>query len=118
VRAHIVLAALQTQNRFTLCHLAFKSIRKLHKPNTRIQDTANDVLQRLAGVEEQPAAAASANPTEDRQEQFAIAAQLPQQAMLAGDTEVGAPPAEALAEAVDPDKSTVISPAESPESQV
>ncbi len=117
MRAHIVLAALQTQNRFTLCHLAFKSIRKLHKPNTRIQDTANDVLQRLAGVEGQPSAAASANPIEG-QEPSTIAAQLPQQAILAGDTEVGAPPAEALAEAVDPDKSTVISPVESRESQV
>ena len=53
MRAHIVFAALQTQNRFALCHLAFKSIRKLHKPSTRIQDTANDVLQRLAAVEEQ-----------------------------------------------------------------
>ena len=51
MRAHIVFAALQTQNRFALCHLAFKSIRELHKPSTRIQDTANDVLRRLAGVE-------------------------------------------------------------------
>jgi uncharacterized lipoprotein YajG len=61
MRAHIVLAALQTQNRFTLCHLAFKSIRKLHKPSTRIQDTANDVLQRLAGAEGFRVGADSAN---------------------------------------------------------
>jgi hypothetical protein len=75
VRAHIVLAALQTQNRFTLCHLAFKSIRKLHKPSTRIQDTANDVLQRLAGVEGQPVGAESANAIENEPGQSAAASQ-------------------------------------------
>jgi hypothetical protein len=38
------------QNRFALCHQAFKAIRKLHKPNDRIQDTATEALKRLAGV--------------------------------------------------------------------
>jgi hypothetical protein len=95
VRAHIVLAALQTQNRFALCHLAFKSIRKLHKPSTRIQDTANDVLQRLAGVEGQQAGVGSAN-AENKAEQSAIASQ------------AGAASAEPLAEAADPGNATVI----------
>jgi hypothetical protein len=72
MRAHIVFAALQTQNRFALCHLAFKSIRKLHKPSTRIQDTANDVLQRIAGIEQQ-AGAAALIALESTQEQSAIA---------------------------------------------
>jgi hypothetical protein len=73
MRAHIVFAALQTQNRFALCHLAFKSIRKLHKPSTRIQDTTNDVLQRIAGLEEQQAGAAALIALESTQEQSAIA---------------------------------------------
>jgi hypothetical protein len=73
MRAHIVFAALQTQNRFALCHLAFKSIRKLHKPSTRIQDTTNDVLQRIAGLEEQQAGAAAMIALESTQEQSAIA---------------------------------------------
>jgi hypothetical protein len=75
VRAHIVLAALQTQNRFALCHLAFKSIRKLHKPSTRIQDTAKDVLQRLAGVAGQQVGAESANAIENEPGQSATASQ-------------------------------------------
>jgi hypothetical protein len=55
VRSEILSETLGTKNRFAFCHLVFKAIRKLHKPSTRIQDTANDVLQRLAGLEEQPA---------------------------------------------------------------
>jgi hypothetical protein len=31
-------------NRFLLTRLASKAIRKLHKPNTRIEDTTNDVF--------------------------------------------------------------------------
>jgi hypothetical protein len=73
MRAHIVFAALQTQNRFALCHLAFKSIRKLHKPSTRIQDTTNDVLQRIAGIEEHQVGAAAVIALESNQEQPAIA---------------------------------------------
>jgi hypothetical protein len=51
MRSEIVLDALNTKNRFTLCHEAFKAIRLLHKSNTRIADTANDALMRLAGTE-------------------------------------------------------------------
>ena len=55
MRSHNVLKSLDTgQNRFELCHQAFKAIRKLHNPTVnRIQDTANDALQRLAGAERQ-----------------------------------------------------------------
>jgi hypothetical protein len=53
MRSEIVLAALHTKNRFELCHQAFKVVRKLHKPGDRVQDTTNDVLQRLASTERQ-----------------------------------------------------------------
>jgi hypothetical protein len=55
MRSDIVFDALQTknQNRFVLCHQAFKAIRLLHKNNTRIEDTANDALVRLAAAERQ-----------------------------------------------------------------
>ncbi|MGD0632319.1 MAG: DNA-directed RNA polymerase subunit omega [Terracidiphilus sp.] len=38
------------QNRFELCHQAFKAVRMLHNPGNRIQDTTNDALHRLADV--------------------------------------------------------------------
>jgi len=34
-------------NRYQLCQLASKATRKLHKPNTRLQDTTNEVLERF-----------------------------------------------------------------------
>jgi hypothetical protein len=57
MRSDIVFDALQTKNRFELCHQTFKAIRLLHKNNTRIEDTANDALMRLANAEPQPALA-------------------------------------------------------------
>ncbi len=53
MRSDIVFDALQTKNRFVLCHEAFKAIRLLHKSNTRIEDTTNDALMRLAATEPQ-----------------------------------------------------------------
>lgn len=38
------------QNRFVLCHQAFKAVRMLHNPGNRIQDTTNDALHRLADI--------------------------------------------------------------------
>jgi len=64
MRSEIVFEALQTTNRFALCHLAFKAIRKLHRPNNRIQDTATDALQRLAGAEQQKNSIAPENATD------------------------------------------------------
>ena len=43
-RAHI-------SNRYLLVMLASKAARKLHRPNTRIEDTANDAFARLACAE-------------------------------------------------------------------
>jgi len=51
MRSDLVFDALQTKNRFALCHEAFKAVRLLHKSKTRIEDTTNNALQRLAGVQ-------------------------------------------------------------------
>jgi hypothetical protein len=51
MRSDLVFDALQTKNRFALCHEAFKAVRLLHKNNTRVEDTTNNALQRLAGVQ-------------------------------------------------------------------
>ncbi len=48
MRSDLVFKALsQVTNRYQLCQLASKATRKLHKPNTRVQDTTNDVLCRF-----------------------------------------------------------------------
>jgi hypothetical protein len=36
-----------------LCQLASKATRKFHRPSTRLQDTMNNVLDRIAGSERQ-----------------------------------------------------------------
>ena len=36
------------KNRYVLCQLAFKATRKFHRPNTRIQETMNEVLELIA----------------------------------------------------------------------
>jgi len=51
MRSDLVFDALQTKNRFALCHEAFKAVRLLHKSNTRVEETTNRALQRLAGME-------------------------------------------------------------------
>jgi hypothetical protein len=48
MRSDLVFRALsQVSNRYQLCQLASKATRKLHKPNTRLQDTTNEVLNRF-----------------------------------------------------------------------
>jgi hypothetical protein len=48
MRSDLVFGALShVSNRYQLCQLASKAARKLHKPNTRLQDTANDVFARF-----------------------------------------------------------------------
>ena len=67
MRSELIFGALtHINNRYQLCQLASKATRKLHKPNTRLQDTMNDVLVRFR--ESSPAAAAPV-----RQEPVAIA---------------------------------------------
>jgi len=56
MRSELIFGALtHISNRYQLCQLASKATRKLHKPNTRLQDTMNDVLIRFR--ESSPAAA-------------------------------------------------------------
>jgi hypothetical protein len=54
MRSDLVFEAVHTlRNRYMLCQLASKATRKFHKPSTRIQDTTNDVLNRIADSERQ-----------------------------------------------------------------
>jgi hypothetical protein len=48
MRSDLVFGALShVSNRYQLCQLASKATRMLHKPNTRLQDTTNEVLERF-----------------------------------------------------------------------
>jgi hypothetical protein len=48
MRSDLIFGALtHVTNRYQLCQLASKATRKLHKPNTRLQDTTNEVLVRF-----------------------------------------------------------------------
>ena len=52
MRSDRVFDALHTlRNRYMLCQLASKATRKFHRPNTRIQETMNDVLERISSSE-------------------------------------------------------------------
>ena len=58
MRSELVFGATTyVSNRFLLTRLASKAIRKLHRPNTRIEDTTNDVLVRFSRAN--PSAGAS-----------------------------------------------------------
>ena len=49
MRSELVFGAMaHVSNRYLLTKLASKGTRKFHKPNTRIQDTMNDVLVRFS----------------------------------------------------------------------
>jgi hypothetical protein len=70
MRSDLVFGALShVSNRYQLCLLVSKATRKLHKPNTRLQDTTNDVLTRfhstLPGSLE-PVQASDNQPVENR----------------------------------------------------
>jgi hypothetical protein len=70
MRSDLVFGALShVSNRYQLCQLASKATRKLHKPNTRLQDTTNEVLVHFHGSNPAASAAASsiaAQPVERR----------------------------------------------------
>jgi len=52
MRSDLIYDAVRTvQNRYLLCQVASKATRKFHKPNTRIQDTMNEVFERFADSE-------------------------------------------------------------------
>jgi hypothetical protein len=51
MRSDLVFGALShVSNRYQLCQLASKATRMLHKPNTRLQDTTNEVLVHFHGT--------------------------------------------------------------------
>jgi hypothetical protein len=52
MRSDLIYDALHTvQNRYLLCQVAARATRKFHRPNTRIQDTTNEVLSRIANAD-------------------------------------------------------------------
>ncbi len=52
MRSDRVFDALNTlRNRYMLCQLASKATRKFHRPNTRIQETMNQVFDKIAIAE-------------------------------------------------------------------
>ena len=54
MRSKLVFEAVTTlRNRYMLCQLASKATRRFHKPNTRIQETMNEVLNRIASSDRQ-----------------------------------------------------------------
>ena len=51
MRSDRVFGALHSvRNRYMLCQLASKATRRFHRPNTRIQETMNEVLDRFKTV--------------------------------------------------------------------
>ncbi len=62
MRSDLVFGALShVSNRYQLCQLASKATRKLHKPNTRLPDTTNEVLVRFRTAH--PGSAVSVEPS-------------------------------------------------------
>jgi hypothetical protein len=56
MRSELIFGAMaHVPNRFLLTKLASKAIRKFHRPNTRIQDTANDVFLQFGRSSPMPA---------------------------------------------------------------
>jgi hypothetical protein len=50
MRSNLVFEAVHTlRNRYMLCQLASKATRRFHRPATRIQDTTNEILNKIAG---------------------------------------------------------------------
>jgi hypothetical protein len=49
MRSELIFGAMEhVSNRYLLTKLASKATRKFHRPNSRIQDTANDVFVRFS----------------------------------------------------------------------
>jgi hypothetical protein len=51
MRSELIFDAMtHVSNRFLLTSIASKATRRFHRPNTRIEDTANEVFERLTHV--------------------------------------------------------------------
>ena len=67
MRSNKVFEALQTMpNRYMLCQLASKATRRFHRPNTRIQETMNEVLDRISDSQPEQVAAETPELPEQR----------------------------------------------------
>ena len=54
MRSNLVFEAVHTlRNRYMLCQLASKATRRFHRPATRIQDTTNEILNKIASSDRQ-----------------------------------------------------------------
>jgi len=52
MRSDLVFEALHTlRNRYLLCQLASKATRRFHRPATRIQETMNNVLEKISDAD-------------------------------------------------------------------
>lgn len=67
MRSNKVFEALHTMpNRYMLCQLASKATRRFHRPNTRIQETMNEVLDRISDSDPEQVAAEVPNVPEQQ----------------------------------------------------
>jgi hypothetical protein len=72
MRSDLIFGALtHVSNRYQLCQLASKATRKLHKPNTRVQDTTNEVMVRFRYANPLAATSASEEKTSVQQRRAA-----------------------------------------------
>ena len=54
MRSELVYPAVRRlPNRYLLCQVASKATRKFHRPNTRVQDTMNQILEKFGQAEAQ-----------------------------------------------------------------
>ena len=52
MRSELVYPAVRkVPNRYLLCQVASKATRKFHRPNTRVQDTMNQILAKFGQAE-------------------------------------------------------------------
>lgn len=72
MRSILIFGTLHTlQNRYMLCQLASKATRRFHRPNTRIQETMNDVLGRIARSKPQEVVGELVTPVGEAQQRAA-----------------------------------------------
>jgi hypothetical protein len=65
MRSNLVFEAVHTmRNRYMLCQLASKATRRFHRPATRIQDTTNEILNKIASSDRNSVVTEPVNATE------------------------------------------------------
>ena len=65
MRSNLVFEAVHTlRNRYMLCQLASKATRRFHRPATRIQDTTNEILNKIASADREQVVLEPANANE------------------------------------------------------